>query len=42
MDGTEVPLGVSEGGGPCGVWREQEGKPTIAMEGRLEDGFLHE
>jgi phytanoyl-CoA hydroxylase len=42
MDGTEVPLGVSEGGGPCGVWREQEGKPTIAMEGRLEEGFLHE
>lgn len=42
MDGTEVPVGVSEGGGPCGVWREKDGSPSIAMEGKLEHGFLHE
>lgn len=31
MDGSEVPLGISEGGGPCGVWVEREGKPSIEM-----------
>lgn len=31
MDGTEVPLGISEGGGPCGVWVEQDGKPTVEL-----------
>ena len=25
MDGTEIPLGVSEGGGPCGVWVKRNG-----------------
>ncbi len=29
MDGTEVPLEVSPGGGPCGVWTEREGR-TVA------------
>lgn len=31
MDGTEVKLGVSEGGGPCGVWVEQDGKPAVQI-----------
>lgn len=31
MDGTEVKLGVSEGGGPCGVWVEQDGKPVVEI-----------
>ncbi len=31
MDGTEVKLGISEGGGPCGVWVEQDGKPVVEM-----------
>ncbi|MGQ9880351.1 MAG: phytanoyl-CoA dioxygenase family protein [Armatimonadota bacterium] len=31
MDGTEVKLGVSEGGGPCGVWVEQDGKPVVQI-----------
>jgi hypothetical protein len=32
MDGTEVELGISEGGGPCGVWRERDGKPVVELE----------
>jgi len=31
MDGSEVPLGISEGGGPCGVWVEGPGEPTVEM-----------
>lgn len=31
MDGSQVTLGVSERGGPCGVWTEQDGRPTVAM-----------
>lgn len=31
MDGTEVDLGLSEGGGPCGVWREVDGAPALDM-----------
>ena len=32
MDGTEVELGASEGGGPCGVWVDGEnGKPEVEM-----------
>lgn len=31
MDGTEVKLGVSEGGGPCGIWTEQNGKHRVEM-----------
>lgn len=29
MDGTEVDFRASEGGGPCGVWVEENGKPVI-------------
>lgn len=31
MDGTVVELGVSEGGGPCGVWVEQNGEHVVEM-----------
>jgi hypothetical protein len=31
MDGTEVDLGLSEGGGPCGVWREVDGSTGVEM-----------
>ncbi|MEZ4709448.1 MAG: phytanoyl-CoA dioxygenase family protein [Caldilineaceae bacterium] len=31
MDGSEVELGVSERGGPCGVWVNQEGEPAVEM-----------
>jgi phytanoyl-CoA hydroxylase len=32
MDGTPVELGISERGGPCGVWVEENGEPVIAMQ----------
>ncbi|MCB0093929.1 MAG: phytanoyl-CoA dioxygenase family protein [Caldilineaceae bacterium] len=31
MDGSEVELGVSERGGPCGVWVNQAGEPAVEM-----------
>ena len=31
MDGTEVELGASEGGGPCGVWVDRDGNPEVEM-----------
>jgi phytanoyl-CoA hydroxylase len=31
MDGTEVALDVSTGGGPCGIWRERDGRPVVEM-----------
>jgi phytanoyl-CoA hydroxylase len=31
MDGTEVALEVSTGGGPCGIWRERDGRPVVEM-----------
>jgi ectoine hydroxylase-related dioxygenase (phytanoyl-CoA dioxygenase family) len=33
MDGSEVELGISEGGGSCGVWVERDGQPVIQMAG---------
>lgn len=33
MDGSVVSLGVSEGGGTCGVWVDERGKPVIEMTG---------
>jgi phytanoyl-CoA hydroxylase len=33
MDGSEVKLDVSEGGGACGIWVDQEGKPVIELAG---------
>ncbi len=32
MDGSEVELGVSETGGPCGVWVEREGEQTLVIQ----------
>ena len=31
MDGTEVELGASEGGEPCGVWVDRDGNPEVEM-----------
>jgi hypothetical protein len=31
MDGTEVTMEVSPGGGPCGVWVERDGTPVVEM-----------
>ncbi len=33
MDGTEVELGVSEYGGPCGVWVDRDGEQVAVLEG---------
>jgi ectoine hydroxylase-related dioxygenase (phytanoyl-CoA dioxygenase family) len=33
MDGSEVTLGVSEGGGPCGIWVERDGEPAVELRG---------
>ena len=33
MDGTEVELGTSERGGPCGVWKEVDGIPGVELTG---------
>jgi phytanoyl-CoA hydroxylase len=33
MDGSVATLGVSEGGGPCGVWVEREGSPGVELAG---------
>jgi hypothetical protein len=32
MNGTEVELGVTPGGGPCGVWVERDGRSMIEMK----------
>ncbi len=42
MDGTEVDLGLSPGGGPCGIWADDTEPAGFTVTGRLEDGFLHE
>ncbi len=31
MDGTVVELGVSEHGGPCGIWVSRDGVPAVEM-----------
>ena len=31
MDGSTVDLGISEGGGACGVWVEEDGTPVVEM-----------
>jgi phytanoyl-CoA hydroxylase len=31
MDGTEVELGISERGGPCGIWVDHEGESVLEM-----------
>ncbi len=32
MDGSEVEMGTSEGGGPCGVWVDRSGRPVVTMQ----------
>ena len=32
MDGTEIELGVSEIGGPCGTWVDREGKAELELQ----------
>jgi phytanoyl-CoA hydroxylase len=32
MDGSEVSLDISDYGGPCGVWVEENGQPVIEMQ----------
>jgi phytanoyl-CoA hydroxylase len=32
MDGNEIQLDVSERGGPCGIWVEQNGKPAVEIK----------
>ncbi|MCS7308795.1 MAG: phytanoyl-CoA dioxygenase family protein [Armatimonadota bacterium] len=38
MDGTVVELGISEGGGPCGVWVERDGKRVVEMVQPTQQG----
>jgi ectoine hydroxylase-related dioxygenase (phytanoyl-CoA dioxygenase family) len=33
MDGTQLRLDVSEGGGACGEWAERDGEPQVVMTG---------
>ncbi len=33
MDGAEVAFGVSEGGGPCGVWVDRDGDQVAVLAG---------
>jgi ectoine hydroxylase-related dioxygenase (phytanoyl-CoA dioxygenase family) len=35
MNGEELFLNFSAGGGPCGVWTEQNGTPLVEMSGQL-------
>lgn len=32
MDGSQVPLGVNQEGGPCGIWVERDGTPVVEMQ----------
>ena len=32
MDGSAVDLGISQGGGPCGVWVEKDGAQVVEMK----------
>ncbi|HZT41084.1 MAG TPA: phytanoyl-CoA dioxygenase family protein [Chthonomonadaceae bacterium] len=44
MDGSEVTLGVSEHGGPCGIWRDRDGRSIVEMTDRDKQpaGATHE
>src|SRR5690606_14172671 len=44
MDGSVVELGVSEHGGPCGVWVTQDGRPVVEMQSAdpIKQKVLHE
>ncbi len=36
MDGSRADIGVSEGGGPCGVWVDREGRKVVEMAERTQ------
>ncbi len=36
MDGSRADLGVSEGGGPCGIWVDREGRKVVEMAGKRQ------
>lgn len=42
MDGTLVELGESQGGGPCGLWVDQDGRPALRMQGETAAAAGHE
>ena len=42
MDGTPVDVGLSEGGDPCGVWVEREGRPAVELRGQEALSGRHE
>ena len=42
MDGSVIELGVSPGGGPCGVWSEANGTREVVMTGAGATHVLHE
>lgn len=42
MDGTSLELDVSEGGGACGEWVEQNGDLVVAMTGQHVVSRKHE
>jgi phytanoyl-CoA hydroxylase len=42
MDGTHLELEVSEGGGACGEWVEQDGDLVVAMTGQHAVSCKHE
>ena len=42
MDGTQVKLGKSQQGGPCGRWVEQDGEPALRMQGEVTTGAAYE
>ncbi len=42
MDGTAFEIGGVEGGGPCGVWVDRDGKPEIEISGRELAAAGHE
>jgi phytanoyl-CoA hydroxylase len=42
MDGSMLSLDVSEGGGACGEWTEQDGVPVVAMTGQHTVTRKHE
>jgi hypothetical protein len=42
MDGAQLTLAASEGGGECGVWVDRRGVPVIEMVGQVAAGPSHE
>lgn len=42
MDGTQLEVDVSEGGGACGEWTEQNGELVVAVSGQHAVSRKHE